>query len=372
MNQFEYESFVNDHFSFKWTITDDLYLNLRLLTHKEHCDTYVLFPLFNTNIKRFLKEKNINKVPDNAIESMVGVLTFYDKCFYDLTQIPFMKEFIEKNTSSNNFDDLIDYTKKVVVKTLNTMAEKVILDQELNDECIEYSKSINMYTYRKENFKNIADILFSESLILDNGDYFQQLLQQSIETAISVCQTTNLEIYENILKIKVDRQISVDGLLHIDTILNDIGLNQKKFSKIKIYKHAFDFVANDEIYSSENTQKEIFKSFTLGLINGYLSLAIIDCMTSNDIIRIKNYENVLSEFKEDNIDTLIAIPKLIKLYSIQAHKQYLPIIALSNEFFALSEPKIIALSNYILPSVNRKTIKTKFEYFNCINFDIEL
>ena len=43
----------------------------------------------------------------------------------------------------------------------------------------------------------------SESLVLNNGDYFQQLLHQSIETAISICETTNLEKYEYILKIKM-------------------------------------------------------------------------------------------------------------------------------------------------------------------------
>lgn len=372
MTQTEYESFINEHFSFKWTITDDLYLNLRLVTHKEHCDTYFLFPLFNTNIKRFLKEKDISLVPDDAIELMIAIVTFYDRSFFDLTEMPFMKAYLQTNDSSKNFIELKDFTKKVIVKTLQQMTEKMNLDQEFLETWTEYAKFTSRYNYYKTSFKTLVEGLINESSLLEDGNYFQQLLYQSIEIAISTCETISLENYENILKMKVDRKIATNGLLHINELLNDIGINNKKFAKIKTYTHALDFVANDEIYCSPKTKKEIFKSFTEGLINGYLSLAIINSMNSNDIVRMKNYENVLNEFKENNIDTLEIISKLIKLHSTKPHKQYLPIISLSNAFFGLSEPKVIALSKYILPSVNKKTIKTKFEYFDYIDFELEL
>lgn len=90
------------------------------------------------------------------------------------------------------------------------------------------------------------------------------------------------------------------------------------------------------------------------------------------IKRINQYKSILSEFETNNKDVLINIEMLIKLYSSKTHKQYLPILAISNSFSGLSEPKIIALANYILPSVNKKTIKTKFEYLNYIDFEISI
>ena len=115
MTDTEYDTFINEHFSFKWVIKEDLYLNLRLVNHKEHCDTYFLFPLFNMNIKKYIKETNI--FPDIS-ETMVAIITFYDRNFYNLTTTSFFKEEINKQLIDKNFEVLIKFTKMVDLSTL--------------------------------------------------------------------------------------------------------------------------------------------------------------------------------------------------------------------------------------------------------------
>lgn len=108
------------------------------------------------------------------------------------------------------------------------------------------------------------------------------MITQSIKASINICHSINLEKYEKILKSKIDRNIAIEGLLFINNLLNDIGLNNKKFSKVKSYKHAFDFLSYDQIYLSSNINEYVFQSFTEGLVNGYMSLAVLNCISNND------------------------------------------------------------------------------------------
>lgn len=368
MNDKEYYTFLSSHFSFKWVIKDDLYLNLRLVNHKEHCDTYILFPLFNMNLKKYIYE---NECFSDASDAMIAIYTFYDRIFYDLYMSTFFKDEMDRHIINFDFELLTKFTKIVIVKSLEEAAKKIILfDKEFIDSCISYSKSIKKYDELKENFLLIIEDIENEVEVLENPKEFQKLLDNSIDAAIDSCNSLDLTNYERILKFKIDKTEAIEGLLFIKNLLNDIGTNSKKFAKIKSYKHAFDFISSDEIYLYRDTEKEFYPSFTEGLINGYMSLCILNSMNNNDLKRIERYKSVLIEFEDNNKEILTAIEDLIKLYSSKTHKQYLPILAISNSFSGLSEPKIISLANYILPSVNKNTIKIKFEYLNCIDFNV--
>lgn len=148
MTDTEYNTFINEHFSFKWVIKEDLYLNLRLVNHKEHCDTYILFPLFNMNIKKYIKETD--SFPDIS-ETMVAIITFYDRNFYDLTTCSFFKEEINRQLINNNFELLIKFTKIVVVKSLEEAAKEMMnLDKEFIYNYIDYAKFIKRYDVLKD------------------------------------------------------------------------------------------------------------------------------------------------------------------------------------------------------------------------------
>ncbi len=368
MNDIKYDTFISEHFSFKWVIKDDLYLNLRLVNHKKHCDTYFLFPLFNMHLKKYIDENNCFI---DISEIMISIVTFYDKSFYDLTTSSFFKEEINRHIENMNFDLLKKFTKMVIVKTLDDVAKKTIpFNKEFIDSYLNYAKLIKRYDLLKEQSLLLIEDIENELEVLKSPKEFQKLLNNSVNAAIDSCNSLDLTSYERILKFKIDKTEAIEGLLFIKNLLNDIGSNNKKFAKIKSYNHAFDFISSDEIYLYRDTDKEIYPSFAEGLINGYMSLCILNSMNNNDLKRIERYKSVLIEFEDNNKEILSDIEDLIKLYSSKTHKQYLPILAISNSFFGLSEPKIISLANYILTSVNKNTIKTKFEYLNYIDFDI--
>jgi len=374
-------------FSFQWTIekwteeelecladepqsSEEVQLSLRVSIFRDYGKgTYFLIPLKKVHVIALFDEY-MNDDEDNreALEKvaemmMMSTLVFASRMVYHFTENPqiteHLKELLNLSTFEERKESILHFCDNYLVKSMCQICEETdMYSKDFYEDQLSYGKDSGLHENYIESTHEMIDKIYYQEIYRNDGCLLE--IENTFKEAIFYIKDIDLSRYENAIGKKISMNDMVDSIEGLNDLFKNLTDKEKALGQFKIKNHPLSFILEDKVVKSKYNHVWVFENLILGIINASVSEAIINIIDKNDKKRFEEELRIFQKYSITDDSTLLLVENLIALCNSAKFKIHIPTVAISEAYFGLKEKQTLALSKFLLSSVNKDTVRNHY------------